>query len=139
MKDNEVRMLVSSTESVLRGSDPVLSLLDKRVRDIFKSACTFVQPNIETLGKAVAPLSMRTGIQNTGAKASDPANFNSQKIQFVNALSQKSTKLGFNVAVNDLVETTYDAFKVIEHCMKVHEHDVLIPIANDADRSDASS
>ena len=136
MKENEIRMLVSSTESVLKGSDPVLSLLDKRVRDIFKSACTFVQPNIETLGNAAAPLSMRTGIQNTGAKASD---FDSQKIQFVDALSQKSTKLGFNVAVNDLVETTYDAFKVIEHCMKVHEHDVLIPIGNEAHRSDASS
>ncbi len=125
--DKQIQQLISSVKSVLKGSDPVLSLMDKRVRDLFKNACNF-EAKADSIGHG-APRSMRTGIQRKVPSQGD--DFDSQKSQFRNELTQKAAKLGFNVVVDGLVETSYEAFKVIDHCMKVHEQGVFVPIVNE--------
>lgn len=121
LENATIESLLSATDSVLKGSDPVLSLMDKRIRDLFKAACTF------ELSKVNAPQSMRSGIQSSKSLAPGEA----QKNMFSEELRVKSMKLGFGVVAEDIVEASYDAFKIIDHCIKVHDEYVFMPIMNE--------
>ena len=127
LEDTIVKRIYASTDSVLKGSDPVLSLMDKRVRDIFKTACSF-DFGIDRNGNA-APQSMRTGVQSQGQNV--PLEESTQKAKFVRDITREAIKLGFNVVVDEIIEASYDAYKVIKHCMKVHQHHVFFPIASE--------
>ncbi len=109
---------------MLKGTDPVLSLMDKRVRDVFKAACTF---EMRRNSNSAMPQSMHSGIQSKAAISPGTV----QKNAFIREVSDKAAKVGFGVVVEDLVEVAYDAFKMIDHCVKVHEEEVLIPIINE--------
>lgn len=113
---------------MLKGSDPVLSLMDKRVRDIFKAACTFeIRGTDHNANANTVPQAMRSGIRSKAVIAPGAV----QKNIFNDEVAGKATRLGFGIVVEDLVDTTYDAFKVIDHCIKVHEEPVFTPILNE--------
>lgn len=125
--ENHVReRLLSATDSVLKGSDPVLSLMDQRVRDVFKTACTF-DLNSNKQDRIGAPKKMRAGI----GKSPGPSMKHDLRELFCEAVTECSTKLGFYVVTDVLVDAAYDAFKVIDHCVRVHYENVFYPIAND--------
>jgi hypothetical protein len=124
--DDSVReRLLYATGSVLKGVDPVLSLMDKRVRDVFRTACSLHLKSISQ--NRGAPKTMRTGI----GKAPEVMVKNELKELFYEEVTRYSTKLGFNVVADDVTDAAYDAFKVINHCVKVHDENVFYPIAKD--------
>lgn len=123
--DNVRERLLYATGSVLKGSDPVLSLMDKRVRDVFRTACSLDLKSISQ--NRGAPKTMRTG---TG-KSPEVTVKNELKESFYEEVTRHSTKLGFNVVADDLTDAAYDAFKVIDHCVKVHDENVFNPIAKE--------
>jgi len=122
LDDSLKQQLCSSVDSILKGTDPVLSLMDKRIRSIFRNACTFCPPSVQT----TAPMSMRTGALSVGPKVT--TNISSIKAQFGASVANDAMKLGFNFVASDLVEVAYDAYKVIDHCIRVHEEKVLVPL-----------
>jgi hypothetical protein len=122
--------LSQATESALKGVDPVLSLMDKRIRDIFRSACMLNVKEFVASSEGV-PVKMLTGISNT----QNVQSVNAVKEKFSIDVSSRALKLGFYGLTDDLVEVTYDAHKIINHCIHVHEGNVLFPLA-DVIRSD---
>ena len=126
MDDSTIERLLSYTKSILDGSDPVLSLMDKRVRDIFKAACTFDLTQAINNKTNCVPQVLRSGIQSKAPAATGVA----AKDIFTSVVNEKASKLGFGVAVDEVVEASYDAYKIITHCIKVHDGDVFTPIVN---------
>eukprot|EP00557_Chaetoceros_sp_GSL56_P013597 CAMPEP_0176476906 /NCGR_PEP_ID=MMETSP0200_2-20121128/317_1 /TAXON_ID=947934 /ORGANISM="Chaetoceros sp., Strain GSL56" /LENGTH=1066 /DNA_ID=CAMNT_0017872637 /DNA_START=272 /DNA_END=3472 /DNA_ORIENTATION=+ len=134
LDDVMCQKLSEATESVLRGVDPVLSLMDKRIKDVFRSACTLNAKDIPSYERL--PLQMRSGVSTSQSSES----INVAKQKFCTEVSSRALKLGFYGLTDDLVEVTYDANKIINHCIQVHQEIVLLPLA-DVIRSkvDASS
>ena len=126
LKESELSCILSKIDAVLKGSDAVISLMDKRVRQIFQIACA-MEPCWTKQSGSTAPQSMATGIKR---KTTASPSLNAQKEMLIKEVTKKALKDGFNFVVDDLVEATYDAFKVIDHCVKVHEDDVFIPMLN---------
>ena len=123
--DATIKRFLAATDAVLKGSDPVLCLMDKRVRDIFKTACTFeVRANDQRT--TAVPKAMHSGVQWKSSATQSAT----RKELFVAEVTAKATKIGFGVVVDDLLEVTFDAFKVVDHCIKVHEEDVFAPIVD---------
>ena len=118
--DSTYQKISRATEAVLKGSDPVLSLMDKRVRDLFRFACLL---NLKE------NLSIPNKIQSGTFKISSLRPLNAVKEKFRTEVSSHIVKLGFYGVVDDLIEVTYDAHKIINHCLSVHEKDVLSPLA----------
>ena len=108
----------------------MLSLMDKRVRDVFRTACSLHLKSISQ--NRGAPKTMRTGI----GKAPEVMVKNELKELFYEEVTRHSTKLGFNVVADDLTDAAYDAFKVINHCVKVHDENVFYPIAKEIKEAD---
>ena len=86
-------------ESVCDGDDPVLKLLDSRMRQLFKFACglsCFVE-NI--------PMTIRTGISNDVNKYGSSEKSCSIKKQFMDQCGSEANKLGSGMFSDDLVKT----------------------------------
>lgn len=122
LDDSEKQQLSCSVDSILKGTDPVLSLLDKRIRNIFRNACAFCPQSVVT----TAPNSMRTGTLSITPKAT--MNISPIKTQLGAHVAKDAMKNGFNFVANDLLDVAYDAYKVINHCIRVHEEKVLVPL-----------
>lgn len=103
----------------------MLCLMDKRVRDIFKTACTF-EVRVNDQRTTAVPQAMHSGVQWKPSATQSAT----RKDLFVAEVTAKATKIGFGVVVDDLLEVTFDAFKVVDHCIKVHEEEVFAPIAD---------
>jgi hypothetical protein len=125
LDDSEKQRLCCSVDSILKGTDPVLSLMDKRIRSVISNACTFCPQSIVT----TAPNSMRTGALSVAPKAS--VNASPIKTQIGVHVTKDAIRLGFSFVVSDLAEVAYDAYKVIDHCIRVHEEKVLVPLYNE--------
>jgi len=110
------------TNSVLKGTDPVFSLMDKRMKSVFKLACRFTFDHTNSQ----PPISMKTGRQ--GNLQSTEKKVNGFKAQFMTVIGQEATKLGFNIVEKDLVQATYDAHKVITHCVGLYQEDLFNPM-----------
>lgn len=118
--------LSQATESVLRGVDPVVSLMDKRIKDIFRSACTLNFKDVIPSSEGV-PIKMRSGRSNVQRVQS----VNTVKEKFCVEISSRALKVGFYGLIDDVVEVTYDAHKIINHCVQVHEEHVLFPLSDE--------
>ncbi|KAL7554655.1 hypothetical protein ACHAWF_018155 [Thalassiosira exigua] len=103
---DENAALKNHTLAVIRGEDPVLKLLDNRVRSFFRFACRW-RPDSSNTG-AVAPSKMKTGrpMFSTGDSASVPQ---STKGEFMKAARRETSRLGFSHFGHDLVEAAHDA------------------------------
>jgi hypothetical protein len=123
--DATINRFLAATDAVLKGSDPVLCLMDKRVRDIFKTACTF-EVRVNDQRTTAVPQAMHSGVQWKPSATQSAT----RKDLFVAEVTAKATKIGFGVVADDLLEVTFDAFKVVDHCIKVHEEEVFAPIAD---------
>lgn len=120
----QISTLQNVTGAVLKGSDHVFLLLDKRMKSAFKHAVKFVFNKNGDLSQA--PVSMKTGIQSD--LRSDDKKVNSVKIQFKVEVGKEVQKLGFKLVEDALLDAMYDAYKVISHCIKVYGDVLLYPM-----------
>lgn len=122
LEDSEIQKIHHSIDSVLKGNDPIVALMDKRIRDVFRSACTYSPSNTVQF----APPMMRTGVRSNIQKQ-----VNTFKFMFGVDVAKNAMKLGFNFVIDDVVEAAYDAYKVIDHCIHVHEEYVFKPLISE--------
>ena len=112
------------TCSVLRGSDPVFVLLDKRRKMAFQDAIKFTFTKDEIFSPP--PSTMKTGRANnveSGEKKLSVVN-----IQFNHFVQKQFKKLGFSAVEDVLLCATYQAYKVITHCIDLYGDTLLIPM-----------
>ena len=124
LDERKVETLQNVTKSVFNGTDPVFLLMDKRMKTIFKRACKFVVNTDGNLSESSIP--MKTGRQENSQKVEKK--LNGTKVQFMNVIRFEARKLGFNIDEDILVQTTYEAYKVISHCLKLYGEELLCPM-----------
>jgi len=120
-----IKTLENSTHSVLKGNDPVFSLMDRRMRCVFKCASKF---SPKGNGVNPHPISMRTGRQEQSDDVQKKINV--IKVEFSNLISKEAKKLGFNVFEDELVQATYESYKIISHCVNLYGDVIFKPMVN---------
>lgn len=111
----------SLVKSVCDGNDAVTKLLNIRVRQFFKFACTL------DAFAANIPLAMKTGIANSESNFGVMEEERSNEINFTSRCKKKAKKLGFSVFSDDLIKAAYMACKAINHSLCLYKEDVLLP------------
>jgi hypothetical protein len=106
--------------AVLQGNDPVLKLLDNRVRSFFSFACkwksgsngplTTAQPSMKA-GQSILK-GDETGIQNNGIP--------STKIEFSLAAQKEATRLGFAFFKSELVDAGDTSRRIISLACRIY-------------------
>jgi len=119
VKKASLRRLV---ESVCDGNDPVLKLLDSRMRQLFKFAC-----GLSCLVENI-PMTIRTGISNDVNKYGSSERSCSIKEQFMNQCGSEANRLGFGMFSDDLVKVAYEASNVINHAVCLYKDDIFLPL-----------
>lgn len=109
-------------ERVCGGNDAVLTLLDSRMRQLFKFACA-LNFSVEN-----TPISMRTGISTGASKVGMDGEESSIKVHFMTQCESEAKKLGFDMFSNDLVKAAYEASKTINHSLSLYMETIFLPI-----------
>jgi len=123
MEESQVESLKNSALSILKGNDPVLKLMDNRIRQLFRVASAYSED------KEKVPSSMRSGISNNfGRNANTKI---SKKEKFMVELSKVAEKLGFGFVCEELLQATYVGHKIIKHCIAVYGKQILNPMISE--------
>jgi len=115
----------SLVKSICDGNDAVSKLLNIRVRQLFKFACT-----LDT-SAANIPLAMKTGIANNEANCGEMEEQCAIEIDFISRCKKKAKKLGFSMFSEDLMKATYEAYKAINHSLCLYKEDIMLPTLNE--------
>ena len=131
---HQIQTLTNSTHSILKGNDPVFALMDKRMKTIFHKAATFrFDEKVYDSNIPHIPLEMKTGRQQSNwmlsKKNSSSINNNRYKDQFKNFIAKEGGKLGFHVVQDSILQATYEAHKVILHCVDLYGDVLLKPMS----------
>ena len=131
LDQHQIQTLTNSTHSILKGNDPVFALMDKRMKTVFHKAATF---NFDENANVPIPLEMKTGRQQSNWSSSQKSSFsnknnNKYKDQFKSFIAKEGGKLGFNIVQDSIVQATYEAHKVILHCVDLYGDVLLKPMS----------
>jgi hypothetical protein len=125
LTDEECLTLKNHALAVLRGNDPVLKLLDNRIRSYFRYACRWT-PDAKSLGELSAPVEMKTGRNlikgDVEFAARGVASF---KAEFSLAASKEAKRLGFAFVGSDLIEAGNKARLIISLVCSNYDRDIL--------------
>lgn len=91
------------------------------MKSVFKVACRFTFDHTSQ-----PPISMKTGRQ--GSLQSAEKKVNGLKAQFITEVGKEARKLGFNIVEQNLVQATYEAHKVITHCIGLYQDELFNPM-----------
>ena len=131
MEEAQIEPLKNSVCSILKGSDPVLKLMDNRVRQLFRVASSYSHDS----GKV--PITMRSGICSDSGRKTN-RNMSKKEI-FMAELSKEAEKLGFSFVCQELLQAAYDGYKVIDLCVILYEKQILSPLINEMRKSEDTS
>lgn len=123
MDEQKIQILHNIVAAVLNGNDPVFLLMDKRMKSVFKKACKFERSS--------APISMKTGRRLADSQSEVRSDV---KNQFMDIIGTEVTRLGFNLFEKALVQTCYETYKVISHCVTVYGDTLLSPMFHELDK-----
>jgi hypothetical protein len=116
--------IMSRTRATLRGEDPVIKLLDNRMREIFRQMMVC---NPQTLEQV--PTMLRTGralsIHNNSGSSSSNQNVTTYGSVFTKAAKKEFTSKGFALYANELAEASLLASRIINLSMSVYGSTVL--------------
>ncbi len=93
-------------------------LMDKRMKSVFQLAAEF-NPD-QSISQI--PTEMKSGLKSTlrQSKKSDQ-----YKDQFMSKIRKEASKLGFNFVQDNIVQATYEAHKVVSHCLDLYGEKLL--------------
>ena len=111
--------------AVLRGNDPVLKLLDNRIRSYFRFACRWTQA-AKSSG-VPGPVEMKTGrdIVKGGDASVGRSKVVSSKAEFCLQANKEAKKLGFAFVSSDLIEAGNKARLIISLVCSNYDRDIL--------------
>jgi hypothetical protein len=123
LSEEECSTLKNHALAVLRGNDPVLKLLDNRIRSYFRYACRWTPDNKSGIS---APIEMKTG--RKVVKGDD--NFArggvaSSKTEFSLAANKEAKRLGFAFVSSDLMEAGNKARLIISLVCSNYDREIL--------------
>lgn len=120
LNEDESSTLRNRALAVLNGDDPVLKLLDNRVRSFFRFACKWKPDNSCT----TVPLEMKTGRSVLKEGDTAPAEI-STKQEFILAAEKEVLRLGFAYFGSDLIKAGNQARGIIALACKNYGRDIL--------------
>lgn len=122
LQESQITALSNCTASVLDGQDAVLTLLETRMKKLFKS---IIVMDIHTQQVNV-PDAMQTGLAVKSKVPNNP-----KKQRFMKQAIDEASKLGFSLLSMEIAETAYGAHKIISHCIHVYMEKVFVPTLNE--------
>eukprot|EP00986_Skeletonema_menzelii_P021317 scaffold34051_cov160-Skeletonema_menzelii.AAC.3 len=125
LSEEECSTLKNHALAVLRGNDPVLKLLDNRIRIYFRYACRWT-PDNKSSGGISAPIEMKTGRKLVkGDDEFARGGVASSKTEFSLAASKEAKRLGFAFVSSDLIEAGNKARLIISLVCSNYDRDIL--------------
>jgi len=121
LNEDESSTLRNRALAVLNGDDPVLKLLDNRVRSFFRFVCKWKPDNSCT----TVPLEMKTGRSVLKEGDTAPAAIPSTKQEFILAAEKEVLRLGFAYFGSDLIKAGNQARGIIALACKNYGRDIL--------------
>ena len=121
LNEDESSTLRNRALAVLNGDDPVLKLLDNRVRSFFRFACKWKPDNSCT----TVPLEMKTGRSVLKEGDTATAAIPSTKQEFILAAEKEVLRLGFAYFGSDLIKAGNQARGIIALACKNYGRDIL--------------
>jgi len=126
LSEEECNTLKNHALAVLRGNDPVLKLLDNRIRSYFRYACRWT-PDTKSTGERSAPIEMKTG--RKVVKGDDDllarSGVASSKAEFSLAAHKEAKRLGFTFVSSDLIAAGNKARLIISLVCSNYDKDIL--------------
>lgn len=123
--EDDEQILVARAKATLKGGDPVIQLLDNRMRDVFRMLV--IQNSQQVVGQQM-PLTMRSGRSistSRGTSASSNGNDSSFDTMFKKVARQEFVKRGFAFYSDDLAEASLLAYKTIQLILNVYGNSIL--------------
>jgi len=126
LSEEECNTLKNHALAVLRGNDPVLKLLDNRIRSYFRYACRWT-PDTKSTGERSAPIEMKTGRKVVKGDDDLPARSGvaSSKAEFSLAAHKEAKRLGFTFVSSDLIAAGNKARLIISLVCSNYDKDIL--------------
>jgi len=124
LNEEECSTLKNHALAVLRGSDPVLKLLDNRIRSYFRFACRWTPTKASGIS---APTEMKTGRKIVKGDDNFVAHGGvaSSKVEFSVAANKEAKRLGFAFVSSDLIAAGNQARLIISLVCSNYDRDVL--------------
>ena len=114
--------LLNLVENVCVENDPVLKLLDSRMRQFFKFVCG------STCYAEFVPSTMKAGLLKHTTKTSITKKSVLIKEQFIAKCENEADRLGFDMFSNDLARAACEASNVINHSVCLYKDDIFLPL-----------
>lgn len=113
--------------AVLQGNDPVLKLLDNRVRSFFSFACKWKPNSVSSTGNSTPPpMEMKTGQSILKGEGGIENNrIPSTKKEFNLAAQKEATRLGFAFFKSELIDAGDASRRTISLACDINGRDVL--------------
>lgn len=120
-----IETLRGQTQAVLRGEDPVLRLLDDRMKKLFVALAKYW-----IHGLSGAPLAMQTGQSITGSMPTPTGSI--AETSFIRFARQEVCKAGLAFYSHDLAQAAQSALKVPDLAYQIYSHEFLDQMILDA-------
>ena len=120
LSESNTTSLINFVAAVLRGDDPVLKLLDNRIRNLFCFMCKW--QNVATV-----PVTLKTG-----RAGSSRHTHNNSKELFVKAVGKEAKRFGFGLFVNELSRIGFKARNIIGLTLDIHNESILKKMLEEA-------
>lgn len=110
-------ILGKKVSATMRGTDPVIKLLDNRMRNIFREM--IVTDPRTVAQKQQAPTSMKSGVMNPGT-SNKQEDSNSYRVVFKEICKNEFVKGGFSFYAEELAEAVLMAHEIMQLTLDVH-------------------
>lgn len=110
-------ILGKKVSATMRGTDPVIKLLDNRMRNIFREM--IVTDPRTVAQKQQAPTSMKSGVMNPGP-SNKQEDSNSYRVVFKEICKNEFVKGGFSFYAEELAEAVLMAHEIMQLTLDVH-------------------
>lgn len=103
--------------ATMRGTDPVIKLLDNRMRNIFRE---MIVTDLRTVSqKQQAPTSMKSGVMNS-ATSSNQEDIDSYRVSYKDRCKNEFVKGGFSFYAEELAEAVLMSHEIMQLTFDVH-------------------
>mmetsp|Transcript_37938 Transcript_37938/g.56787 ORF Transcript_37938/g.56787 Transcript_37938/m.56787 type:complete len:598 (-) Transcript_37938:103-1896(-) len=107
-----VEILTSRTKATMRGEDPVIKLLDNRMKEVFRGMVVWNPQTAQATTNHI-PVQMKTGRSILGVIGENSGGSDVFRTQFLKEAQREFTRKGFSIYASDLSQTCLMATKVI--------------------------